>query len=308
MRQQILVIDPDHAVANRLVADLESVGFAASSVADATGALELVQHGAPDLVVMDTALPGGDGLALLRNLAAGRTTTATPVIVLTAISSVEDRVRALRAGADDFLHKPHQLEELIERIRTVLRRADQLRNLSPLTGLPGNAAIADELCKQIDSGETVAVAHVDITNFKTYNDAYGFLRGDRVITRCADCLRSAAAGAGSAGVFIGHIGGDDFVAIMPADDVDAFCRTLIDLWDGSIAGYYDPEDVSAGISVVDRHGELHRYPLASLAIGVATNRHRSFASEWEASAIAAEMKEYAKRQPGSNYQIDRRSA
>jgi DNA-binding response OmpR family regulator len=307
MRQQILVVDADPEAAAQLVSDLESLGFDAWRAPDASAALAAAEYAPPDLVLLDTALPFGGGIGLLRKLAAGRITTAIPVIVVTAIDDMQERVLALRSGADDFVLKPYHLPELVERVRTVLRRSKQLRSLSPLTGLPGNMAIAAALQDRIKGPAPVAVAHIDIVDFKMFNDAYGFLRGDRAITQCAICLRAAATRTSSEDVFLGHIGGDDFVAIMDASVVDPFCTTLIDLWDEAIAGLYDPEDVAAGgITAIDRNGAEHRHPLARLSIGVATNQRRSFVSEWEASAIAAEMKEFSKRQPGSNYQVDRR--
>ncbi len=191
-------------------------------------------------------------------------------------------------------------------MRTVLRRARQLRDLSPLTGLPGNAGITRELAARIAARRPLAVIHVDIDNFKSYNDTYGFLRGDGVITLCALCLqRAAAVTAGPA--FIGHIGGDDFVVLLDPDDVARFCEHAIAEWDETIPDHYDTTDADRGFVVVaDRQGATREAPLATLSMGVATNAVRRFSSEWEASAIAAEMKEFAKRQLGSNYQIDRR--
>ncbi|HSF86467.1 MAG TPA: response regulator [Acidimicrobiia bacterium] len=306
MRQSILVVDRDADHATWLVSELERFGFAAEHAATAAAALMAAERGSPDMVLLDPDLPRGSGPALLRSLATGRATTATPVIVLSADGATETKVRRLRAGADDYVEKPYVFEELVARIRTVLRRAKQLRNLSPLTGLPGNAAIADTLRTRVGQGRPVAVAHVDITDFKTFNDAYGFLRGDRVISFCAECLRKSAAAA-NGDVFLGHIGGDDFVAILDALAVDAYCKTLIEYWDSGIDAFYDAGHAAAGIVATDRRGHTGRYPVATLAIGVATNLQRSFGSEWEASAVAAEMKEFAKRQPGSNYQVDRRT-
>ncbi len=308
MKQRILMVDDDREVVDYVRRHLEAAGFEVESVDGAADTWKAMQRGVPDLVLLDIDVPEGDGLALLRGIASDRVTTAVPVIVVTAGRLSRDRVRALRMGADDYITKPFDVDELAARVRTVLRRARQLRDLSPLTGLPGNAGITRQLAARIATHKPLAVVHVDIDNFKSFNDAYGFLRGDGVISFCATCLQGAAAVAATGETFVGHIGGDDFVVLLPPDDVAAFCDHAIAEWDDQIGSRYDPADAARGaVEVKDRRGEIREVPLATLSMGVATNEHRRFSSEWEASALAAEMKEYAKRQSGSNYQIDRRT-
>ncbi len=307
MRERILAVDDDRDVVTHLRRRLGEAGFAVEVAATEVEALAALERRPFDLILLDVMLPEGDGFELLRRLVADRRTGTIPVIVLTAKGRIGDRVRALQLGADDYLVKPFDVEELEARVNTVLRRASQLRDLSPLTGLPGNRAITRELSSRVATGAPLAVAHVDIDDFKAFNDYYGFLRGDGVITFCARCLRDAAAENATHDLFVGHVGGDDFVVIMPPDVVDAFCVAAIRAWDHGIAALYDPADAARGaVEIPDRRGELRSYPLASLSIGVASNVHRTFTSEWEASAVAAEMKEHAKRKPGSSYEIDRR--
>jgi FOG: GGDEF domain len=134
------------------------------------------------------------------------------------------------------------------------------------------------------------------------------MRGDQVIKFTAQALLQAAAECGDPAAFVGHVGGDDFVAIIDPEYVEEFCRMAIARYDDGILDFYDTKDALQGyIEVTDRRGERHAFPIASISMGVATNRHRTLSSEWEASAIASEMKEYAKRVPGSNFQIDRRT-
>jgi DNA-binding response OmpR family regulator len=307
MRDHILVVDDDHDLVTYLSVHLEQSGFTVSVAQDAAGTYASLLQDTPDLILLDTDMPGGGGFDVLRRVATDRDTASVPLIVITAEDRLDTRVHALRSGADDFVVKPFEPEELVARIGTVLRRARQLRDLSPLTGLPGNAGITAEIDRRLLAGGAVAVLHVDIGDFKAFNDSYGFLRGDGVIAFCVACLRGSAARIASSTTFLGHIGGDDFVAVIQPDEVDAYCSETIRLWDEGIGSFYDPEDAVRGwIETEDRRGELRRFGIATLSIGVAWNEHRPLASVWEASAIAAEMKEFAKRQPGSNYQIDRR--
>ncbi len=299
MKHHVLVIDPDHEAGEAAVAVLQRNGFLTSHVVGLDAPLTGTEK--PDLILASVR---GSDMARLVTLTAALATV--PVIVRGVGSSPEERVAVLRAGADDVVADDIDDRELVARCRSLLRRAMRLSNTSPLTGLPGNQDIARELRRRIADADLFAVAHVDIGDFKTINDAYGFLRGDAVITFCADCLRSAVA-VTSGPTFLGHIGGDDFVAILDPADIESFCTTLIGLWDASIGSHYDRDHAAAGgITVVDRLANPRHFPIASLSIGVATNERRSFTSEWEASAIASEMKAYAKRQPGSNFRVDRR--
>jgi diguanylate cyclase (GGDEF)-like protein len=259
-------------------------------------------------VLLDVMMPEMDGLTVLRRLRATPTTTSVPVILLTAKALAEDRVRGLNLGADDYITKPFDVEELMARVRTVLRRAQQMRDLSPLTGLPGNFRISRELEQRVGDEGRFAMVHADLDNFKAFNDHYGFLRGDSVIKFSAQVLLNAAADAGDPAAFVGHVGGDDFIAVIDPMVVEEYCKAAIRAFDDGILDFYDTADALQGyIEVTDRRGERHGFPIVSISMGVATNAHRRINSEWEASAIASEMKEFAKRQPGSVYQIDRRA-
>jgi len=150
--------------------------------------------------------------------------------------------------------------------------------------------------------------HADLDNFKAFNDHYGFMRGDAVIKFTAKVLLRAAVAVGDPEAFIGHVGGDDFVAIIRAGNMYPFCDEVVVSFDDGILEHYDTQDALQGyIEVTDRRGERHAFPICSLSMGVATTERKTLNSEWEASAVASEMKEVAKRTPGTNYQVDRRT-
>ncbi len=135
------------------------------------------------------------------------------------------------------------------------------------------------------------------------------MRGDEVIRFCGNCLSEAATNLGIEGAFVGHIGGDDFVAMIPPAMAESFCKEVIDRFDDGILDHYDTADALRGyIEVIDRRGERYAFPVVSMSLGVASTDVREIATQWEASAIAVEMKEFAKKQPGSTYRIDRRTA
>lgn len=306
--ERILVVDDDPDILQFVQMNLELEGFETSVAEGGRAALQLARERPPDLVLLDVMMPEMDGLTVLRHLRNDPPTANVPVIILTAKALAEDRVKGLHLGADDYITKPFELEELIARVRSVMRRAQQMRDLSPLTGLPGNFRISAELEEKVKSNQLFAVVHADLDNFKAFNDHYGFMRGDAVIKYSAQSMLEAAEQCGDDEAFVGHVGGDDFVAIIHPDQAEPFCKALVSGFDEGILDFYDTADALQGyIEVTDRRGERHAFPIASISMGVATNQHRKIVSEWEASAIASEMKEYAKRQPGSTYQVDRRT-
>ena len=135
------------------------------------------------------------------------------------------------------------------------------------------------------------------------------MRGDEVIKFTAHVLLEAAAATGDPTAFIGYIGGDDFVACFDATFAQQFCETVVKFFDEGALDYYDMEDALRGyVEVTDRRGDRHAFPLVTVSIGVVTNSSRPITSQWEASAVAVEMKEFAKRQVGSSFEIDRRSS
>ena len=142
-----------------------------------------------------------------------------PVILLTAVASHVTSTRyshrdGIGMEADDYISKPFELDELMVRVKTVLQRAKAMRDLSPLTGLPGNFRITQELERRTERGEPYALVHADLDNFKAFNDHYGFMRGDSVIKFTAATLMNAAAASGDSEAFVGHVGGDDFISML----------------------------------------------------------------------------------------------
>ena len=308
MQERVLVVDDDPDILQFVEVNLKVEGYDTEAAESGRRALEAAKDAPPDLVLLDVMMPEMDGLTVLRRLRSAPATANVPVILLTAKALAEDRVRGLDLGADDYITKPFDVEELMARVRSVLRRAQQMRDVSPLTGLPGNFRISRELEDRVSNNEPLAVVHADLDNFKAFNDHYGFMRGDGVIKFCADSLLQAGAESGDPNVFVGHVGGDDFVVITDPAHVEEFCKAAIRIFDDGILDFYDTADALQGyIEVTDRRGERHAFPISSVSMGVAANSRRKITSEWEASAIASEMKEYAKREPGSVYEIDRRT-
>ncbi|TDI49783.1 MAG: response regulator [Acidobacteria bacterium] len=309
MSDRVLVADDDPDILNVVKINLELDGFEVDTAVDGEDAMQKATSSPPNVIILDIMMPRMDGLTALHRLRSQAGTANIPIILLTARGLPEDRVRGLELGADDYITKPFDITELAARVKAVLRRTQAARDLSPLTGLPGNFKITAEIEDCIREERAFALVHGDLDNFKAFNDHYGFMRGDEVIRFCASSFNEAVESLGMADTFIGHIGGDDFVAIIPPEMSELFAKEVIERFDDGILDLYDTADALRGyIEVIDRRGERYAFPVVSLSLGVASTHVREIGTQWEASAIAVEMKEFAKKQQGSTYRIDRRTA
>lgn len=308
MPETILVVDDDPDIARFVEVNLRSAGYDVAVASDGEQALEKAMELRPDLILLDVMMPRIDGFEVAQRLRRNPQTANTSIIMLTAKALSTDKVLGLTAGADDYIIKPFDPIELLARVKGTLRRAKEMRNLSPLTGLPGNIRIQEEIERMVREERPFAVLYCDLDNFKAYNDQKGFVRGDRLIQATARIIQDSVVElAGSEG-FVGHVGGDDFVAIVPPDVAEPIAKRIVERFDAQVHQFYEPEDVERGyVEVEDRKGVLQRLPLAAISVGIATTAVRSFAHYGEAVAVATEMKQFAKRQTGSSYAIDRRA-
>ncbi|HEX9123953.1 MAG TPA: response regulator [Actinomycetota bacterium] len=308
MPETILVVDDDPDIARFVEVNLRSAGYEVAVASDGEAALQKASELRPDLVLLDVMMPRIDGFEVAQRLRRNPQTANTSIIMLTAKALSTDKVLGLTAGADDYIIKPFDPIELLARVKGTLRRAKEMRNLSPLTGLPGNIRIQEEIERMVREGRAFAVLYSDLDNFKAYNDQKGFVRGDRLIQATARIIQDAVVEfAGSEG-FVGHVGGDDFVAITAPEVAEDVAKRVVERFDATIHEFYEREDLDRGyVEVEDRKGVLQRLPLVGVSVGVATTAKRGFAHYGEAVAVATEMKQFAKRDTGSSYAIDRRT-
>lgn len=285
---------------------LQEAGYDCVLAADGKAAVEQARATRPDLVVLDVGMPFMTGDEVHRELRRDPHTRYIPVVFVTAKRTTAEVAARLRNGADDYVAKPFDVDELVARIASALRRAAELRSLNPLSGLPGNLSIAHEIDARLADGSDTACLYVDVDHFKSFNDRHGFARGDELIAHLADLL-SQAVGEIADDTFIGHVGGDDFVVLMPDARAEDVAGEIIARFDASIPALYDPEDRARGwVEAPDRRGRVRRVPFVTVSIGIVPLRPERFAGATEVARAAAEMKEVAKRRVGSGYAIDRR--
>jgi diguanylate cyclase (GGDEF)-like protein len=306
--ETVLVVDDDHDIARFIEVNLRTHGFDVHVASDGVEALERAYEVRPSLVLVDVMMPRMDGFQVVERLRSDPRTSNVSIIILTAKALTADKVLGLTSGADDYIIKPFDPVELVARVKGTLRRAKEMRAVSPLTGLPGNARIHEEIQRLIEAQEPFSLLYADLDNFKAYNDHYGFLRGDDAIRFVARCVQEATLDVAGPGTFVGHIGGDDFVVICRPDLAEPLCNSILERFDQEAAFLYDVEDRERGyIEVTNRLQEMQRLPLMSLSIGVATSERRPYTHPGEVVSVATELKEFAKRHEGSSWAVDRRS-
>jgi diguanylate cyclase (GGDEF)-like protein len=306
--ESLLVVDDDPFIARLLEIELKAAGYDVRVASDGVQALEVAQQRCPDLVLADVMMPNMDGFELTRRLRQDPRTAAVSIIMLTARGLSADKLEGFAIGADDYIVKPFDTPELLARIRGVLRRSRDMRAQSPLTGLPGNVRIEEEIEGRLQQKIPFAILYVDLDHFKAFNDHYGFLRGDEAIQATARMIDGVVEDMGMGSGFLGHVGGDDFVVVVPPEVAADVAQMIVERFDEMSPELYEPEDQARGfIEVVDRRGELQRFPSLSVSIGVASTDKREFQHYAEAVAIATEMKQFTKSASGSSWAMDRRT-
>lgn len=304
---KILVIDDDVDLLNIVKTQLKFSGYEVIAAYNGEEGLHLARTETPHLVIVDLMMPVMDGFEVCRRLRQDRLTYLTPIIMLTASGTQLDKIAALKGGVDDFITKPFAPNELDARIEGLIRRFHQSRSSNPLTGLPGNTSIEQEINRRIFKRDALAVCYIDIDNFKAYNDKYGYDKGDDIIQLVARILINGADEIGSKEDFVGHIGGDDFIFITTPDRCEAISKYIIKWFDELVLGYYNEEDRTRGhIEMVNRQGQVQTFNIMGVSIGICTNEHRQLNSALQVSEICAEVKKAAKKVRASNYVIDRR--
>lgn len=306
-RPRILIVDDEPDIRDILKITLAEEDYEVVEAGDGQDGLKKVQSENPDLVILDYKMPLLDGREVCKRLKKDILLRHLPVIMLTGKGDLMDKVEGIEAGADDYIVKPFEPQELLARIKMIIRRTERDLEANPLTRLPGNISIINELKKRIENKTPLAVGYADLDKFKSYNDKYGFEHGDEVIKETARTIIQSVAESGTPDDFIGHIGGDDFVFMTAPQLADKVCQKIIGEFEKKVHGFYRPEDANNGYIIAhDRKGQLQQIPLLSISIGLVTNETRSITHVAQVSEIGAELKEAAKRLERSNYIKDKR--
>jgi diguanylate cyclase (GGDEF)-like protein len=286
---------------------LEALDVPVVALADVDTLMSIALRSRPRVVVFDARKATARILDALRRLKSDSYTGIVPAVVLTVDDPAVFQT-AFEAGADEVIREGVPRAEVDVRLAALLRRSDRDLYVHPSTRLPGAVEIEADIARRLESGALFAACYADLDHFKEFNDRYSYHEGDRVIRILAQILHDVVKGQCHEHGFVGHIGGDDFIFIVPLPDVNDVCEEIVSIFDTLIPYQYSEQDRRAGYFFgKDRRGQLHRVPLMTVSIGVVTNERRRFGHAAQVSALATEMKSYAKTLPGSVYSIDRRT-
>jgi diguanylate cyclase (GGDEF)-like protein len=283
---------------------LVATADAVLSCADSESVMAWALRSRPRAIVLDGRCASTDVYALCERLKRDSWTAIVPVVLL---EGVVDFGRAFGGGADEVLTVQMAQDEASSRLDALLRRSDRDTDVHPSTRLPGAREIEAELGRRMARQELFAACYADLDHFKEFNDRYGFHEGNEVIRLVARLLHDVVKGLCGESGFVGHIGGDDFLYIVPIVAMSRVCDEVIRVFDELAPLQYSEADRRAGYFLgKDRRNQLYRVPLMTLSVGVVTNQHRRFGRPAEVSELATEMKSYAKTLPGSVWTVDRR--
>ncbi|MEI8011512.1 MAG: response regulator [Candidatus Omnitrophota bacterium] len=305
-RQRILIIDDDEDILDVLELTL-SEKFDVIKAANGQEGLNHARANTPDIIITDYMMPVMNGPDFCRELRKDVLLAHIPIILLTGKGDIKDMVLGINAGADDYLIKPFEPESLLARINMIVLRTIRNLDANPLTHLPGNASIMEELQNRIQSGNAFAIGYCDLDKFKFYNDKYGFEKGDEVIKATARIIIQASQKQGKTDTFVGHIGGDDFVFVCADAIADAISQEIINLFDAAAPDFYNDIDRTEGfIMGKDRQGNITKAGLLSISIGIVSNAFTKITHVAQIGEIGAELKKFAKAQDKSNFVRDKR--
>lgn len=224
--KKIVIAEDDDAIAHMVNMALGDAGFLCLRARDGEEALKLVKAHDPDLLVLDVMMPRVDGLEVARRLKSDVMWSRTPILMLTALASVDDQVKGLDSGADAYMSKPFDLREFGARVRALIRTARRERDRNPTTNLPGSRAIDEELEAALKRGAATGVVHVDLLNFDAYADAVGIARSEDTVRALGQLLLETARAISGGGSFVGHVGGSDFIAVVAVEHAARFAAAM----------------------------------------------------------------------------------
>lgn len=308
-QKKVVLISPDNQLADRLQLLLSEKGNALLfHFSEIQKALFFIYNSPPDMILIHFDNFEAESYSFTRTLKMDNIFGHLPIVLfLNPESSLFSLELCEEAIFDDYCILPFTDKDLLIRLNLVLQRSYRELDANPLTRLPGNSSIIKDLDRRIADQEKFAVCYGDLDFFKAFNDKYGFARGDEVIRLIARLIVNAVQSLNDPTTFVGHVGGDDFVFIVPPDKIEHVCSQVCSNLDLIVPSLYDSEDRAQGFIISkDRKGETQKFPMVAISIAIVTNVQRTIEHSGQISSIVASLKKVAKKKDGSVFVIDRR--
>lgn len=289
-KSRLLVVEDDHDISNMLKIYFSGLGYDVDVAPRGGDALEKTRQVLPHLIVLDIMLPDIDGYEVCRTLRTNTRTSHIPVIFLTQKDERSDKLQGLELGADDYITKPFDIEELKLRVQGAIRRAEREALTDPRSGLPAGRLIEEQL-RQTIRQTGWAYMDIRINYFSQFNDVYGFVAGDDVLRFAAMLMGEVVDELGNATDFIGHAGGDNFIIITSEGAADNIRQRLKARFAEEVQTHYNFMDRQQGyILTSGLGGEPEKTPLMTLSVGIVTPQEQTFADIREITELAAEVR------------------
>lgn len=270
--------------------------------------MDYVSNNLPQLIIINDDTITKNTIELCTEIRKTEDNNIIPIIVLSSREDKEFKIDLAKNYVEYYVAKSMGLEYLYYRIRNIFRLLVLNRTISPLTGLPGNTQIQAELKKRLAREKEFIVLYLDLDDFKAYNDVYGFLKGDEIIKFTARTILENVNNIANSNAFVGHIGGDDFVAILDENtNYEEICRNIIAQFDKGVKYFFTEEDYNRGyLKIQNRKGKMEHFFLTAISIGVVQVESDKYSNVLEIGEVGAQVKHIAKKYKGSCYAIDRR--
>ncbi|MCJ7434277.1 MAG: response regulator [Anaerolineales bacterium] len=289
-KARLLVVEDDIDIANMLKIYFSGMEFDVDVANRGRDALEKTKHVIPHLIVLDIMLPDIDGYEVCRNLRTSTRTSHIPVIFLTQKDERSDKLQGLELGADDYITKPFDIEELKLRVQGAIRRSERESLTDPHSGLPAGRLIEEQL-RRIIREQGWALLDVRVNNFESFKDVYGFVASDDVLRFAAMLITEVVDETGTTSDFIGHAGGDNFIIISTNDAAPRIRQRLKERFAGEVQSHYNFIDRQQGfIQAPKADGSAENVSFMTFSIGVVSPAQNSFADIREITELAAEAR------------------
>ncbi|MBN2303807.1 MAG: response regulator [Anaerolineae bacterium] len=281
---RILVVEDDFDISNMLRIYFSGQGYDVQVAPRGGDALTLTRKQLPQLIVLDIMLPDMNGYDVCRELRSTTRTSHIPIIFLTQKDERSDKIAGLELGADDYITKPFDIEELKLRVKNQIDRAERDNYTDPNSGLPSSSLIEDKLRELMRENKVWSYLDLKVVNYEAFKEVYGFVAGNEVLRFMALVMGEVLDELGTPNDFVGHAGSDNFVVITYADNAGALIRRLETRFSDEVQGHYSFIDRERGYMMKD----TEQVTLMSLAIGSVSNATRQFADIREITELAAE--------------------
>ena len=290
VKGRLLIVEDDTDISTMLRIFFNGLNYEVDIAARGSDALEKTRQNLPHLIVLDIMLPDIDGFEVCRVLRTNTRTSHVPIIFLTQKDERSDKLQGLELGADDYITKPFDIEELKLRVQRAIQRADQQSLTDPRSGLPSGKLIEEQL-RRIIRLRGWAMMDIRIDHFEAFKEVYGFVAGDDVLRFGAMLMGEVVDEFGSPGDFIGHAGGDNFLLICAEENASAIRQALKTRFANEVLSHYNFMDREQGYIVTyNEAGQPVQSPMMILSIGLVSPSQQQFADIREITELAAEAR------------------